>query len=871
MKGQFCAGARVAAYDANNTSIGQGNVTASGVASLSVPSNATVPLHITVGGGQGGSCYWDEAVAAYVSIPAQTVTLNALVPNLQTASASGVGVTFFTELAYQRATSGVPITSLTSSEVQAVNIAVAELFGLAASGVADVLTPPTVIGQNTPRLATSSTAADLYALAVAAMARHAANSMPPNLGPMEVAAQWLSHAAANPASGVAALPEAAGWNAAWAAVTSGASSVLATNVTAPQPPALSGYPLNGPVISFNSALTYINTNGLSGNFTVSGWGGAPPVPLTGSGTFTLGAAVPGTQPDNGSQALQQTQTISGQLSSAGGNLPFGGSATIYLNPVTYAERAISSATYTVYPVFTYPASMRAGNSGLLATATVYSDGFKTPPPLGTEKHSYSVGSDTLSTLLLTFTTDGYDNNNLNIFREQHLYRVALDGAVTPLSIVMVDYGNSGPGAVPFNLNIGISSSAAPPPSPAPAPPPVPEPSPVIPPFVPTPSPTLPLSQSVAYQIDYAHSGQASLTGPITFPNSPAWSVTLGGNISYPLIAGGKVYVLTAGLNGGYGIQLHALNLADGSVAWGPVSISGTYLWAGHAYDHGKIFVVNFDGLLRSFDANTGTHIWSNQLPGQYAFSAPPTAVNGIVYVGGAGIGGTLYAVDETNGAVLWTRAVANGDKSSPVVSNNGLNDGVFVSYPCQVYKFNPLTAASLWHYSGGCSGGGGKTAAYANGLLYVRDWSGVTLGTMIYDAVTGNQVGSLASALIPALTTQTGFYNTAGPVLNSTGSLRAFDPASRNVFPWSFAGDGQLVTAPIVINNQYVIIGSASGNVYAVDGTNNGTLIWTGHAGAAIPGPDEQNVSQPLTGLGAGEGYLVVPAGSKLTVWRMGP
>jgi hypothetical protein len=37
--------------------------------------------------------------------------------------------------------------------------------------------------------------------------------------------------------------------------------------------------------------------------------------------------------------------------------------------------------------------------------------------------------------------------------------------------------------------------------------------------------------------------------------------------------------------------------------------------------------------------------------------------------------------------------------------------------------------------------------------------------------------------------------------------------------------------------------------------------------GSPISGPDEQNVAQPLTGLGAGSGVLVVPAGDVLTAY----
>jgi outer membrane protein assembly factor BamB len=386
-------------------------------------------------------------------------------------------------------------------------------------------------------------------------------------------------------------------------------------------------------------------------------------------------------------------------------------------------------------------------------------------------------------------------------------------------------------------------------------------------FQPTPSPAPPLSQSVTYQIDYAHSGRAVFPYSITFPSNPAWSVALNGAISYPLIADGKIYVTTANPDtggGSGGTSLYALDEQTGDVVWGPVMISGGYRWSASAYDHGKIFVINFDGLLRSFDAATGDPGWSKQLPGnQYWFDSPPTAVNGIVYVGGSGSGGTLYAVDETNGNVLWTAGVANGQQSSPAVSS----DGVFVSYPCQVYKFEPITGESLWHYSGPCQGGGGETSAYANGLLYVRDTILSQINNppspeppgRIYDATTGTQVGTFNADPIPALGTATGFF------LNG-GALQAVNLVSHTVL-WSFAGDGELVSAPIIIN-QVVIVGSRSGNVYAID-AGTGLEIWSRGAGSAIAGSFEGGLNQPPTGLGAGEGYLVVPAGNVLTAWKL--
>ncbi len=365
-----------------------------------------------------------------------------------------------------------------------------------------------------------------------------------------------------------------------------------------------------------------------------------------------------------------------------------------------------------------------------------------------------------------------------------------------------------------------------------------------------------LSQKcVTYQIDLAHSGHATFGLPLAFPGAPTWRVSLSGTVSYPLIANGKVYVL-AGVADSHGAQLYALDLATGGLVWGPVAITGTYQWCGHAYDNGKVFVVNFDGLLWSFDAETGTPGWSIKLPNQYAFTAPPTAANGIIYVGGAGSGGTLYAVDEQNGGVLWMSSVRNGDKSSPSLSD----DGVFVSYPCQVYKFDPFLGSLLWHYDGPCSGGGGKTSVYSSGRLYVRDTASNPDGT-IFNADNGSIVGTFGGngiVPIPAFSATAGFFQ-------MYGTLQSVDPATMHI-NWSFAGDGHLVSAPIVID-QVVIVGSMSGMVYALDATS-GLQVWSGSAGAAISAPDEQN-ALILTGFGAGEGYLVVPAGNSLTGWRI--
>jgi outer membrane protein assembly factor BamB len=367
-----------------------------------------------------------------------------------------------------------------------------------------------------------------------------------------------------------------------------------------------------------------------------------------------------------------------------------------------------------------------------------------------------------------------------------------------------------------------------------------------------------LPEATTYQITIDHAGVTASGGVLALQETPLWSAPLSGASSYPIIAGGRVFVTTAGLPGsgpGYGTQLYAFDAQTGATLWGPLGISGTYFWSGLTYDSGTLFVVNYNGTLNAYDAATGTAKWSApvQLPGQYSFSSPPTASNGIVYVGGAGTGGTLYWVNEADGTVLWTASVENGDNSSPAVGPSG----VYVSYACgQVYDFDLTTAALVWHSAGPCEGGGGRTPVYANGKVYDRNLD------QILDAGTGDVVGSFNAGPAPAVGSTTGYF-----LYN--GTLTATDLAT-NTVQWSFAdttGNGGLVTAPIVVD-QTAIVGSSAGTLYGVN-TQTGHLTWQVATGGYISGPDEQNVSQPLTGLAIADGILVVPAGNSLVAYKI--
>ena len=354
----------------------------------------------------------------------------------------------------------------------------------------------------------------------------------------------------------------------------------------------------------------------------------------------------------------------------------------------------------------------------------------------------------------------------------------------------------------------------------------------------------------AYQVDAAHDGLQT-DSALAPPLAARWTVTLPNAASYPVIAAGKVFVTAAASSGS---TLYALSQADGHVLWQD-AIPGTYAFSAAAYDAGRVFVVNSDGLLQALDPATGAQLWSRQLPGQSSFTSPPSAANGVVYTSGAGSGGTMYAVDEASGALLTTQPVANGDHSSPALSGSG----VFASYACdQAYGFAKTTLAPVWHYSTGCSGGGGKSAVYAGGRVYVRDASA---GNLVLDASNGTNLGSFATgpAVAPAVDATRIFTLSGGALSEQTLAGTA---------GWSFTGDGTLTSAPILLSTpaaEYVVEGSSSGHLYLLD-AGTGTVAWSTTLAAGVAAPDEQNALQ-LTGLGAGQGLLVVPAGNTVTAF----
>jgi len=352
----------------------------------------------------------------------------------------------------------------------------------------------------------------------------------------------------------------------------------------------------------------------------------------------------------------------------------------------------------------------------------------------------------------------------------------------------------------------------------------------------------PASQfSTAYQINPAHSGAITFSTPFAPPLKLAWKQTFPGAVSYPIVAEGMVFVSVANSVSGSPL-LVALNLATGKIVWEKEVAIGAL-----AYDDGRLFFTDMDGPLQAYAAKLGVPLWSTQLPGQLEFNFLPVAQFGSVYAGGDESGTTLYQVDEATGKVGWTQLLAAGGQGAT------LGDGqAYFSIPCDLPAFALSTGKTDWNYYSGCDGGGGTVAAYYDGLVFapgVNLFSGVVL-----NAKTGAVVGSLNGNL-PA------FYGYASFTASSSG-IAAVNIKTGNLF-WQFGTTQKLVGSPIVINST-VFVATATGDILAVN-AKTGKLMQTLSPGL---GGGAGSSYQTVSGLGAGQGYLVAPTGNVLSAYK---
>ena len=162
-----------------------------------------------------------------------------------------------------------------------------------------------------------------------------------------------------------------------------------------------------------AGVSGLATHGMKANLTVSGTVtvSGVAVPLTGTGTLSLAAAVADTF--NGAAAQTQAETVSATVVAGGQSAPYSRTVSDHYDPTTYALLGESSpGEYDVAQTpITFPATVTAGSSGTLGTLSRYTDN-TLGVSLGTVQISYLVKApvDANAPAVVEFTNRFFDTN-----------------------------------------------------------------------------------------------------------------------------------------------------------------------------------------------------------------------------------------------------------------------------------------------------------------------------------------------------------------------------------------------------------------------------------------------------------------------------
>src|SRR3989344_2377078 len=165
-----------------------------------------------------------------------------------------------------------------------------------------------------------------------------------------------------------------------------------------------------------------------------------------------------------------------------------------------------------------------------------------------------------------------------------------------------------------------------------------------------------------------------------------WSKDTGVRVSTsPAIANGKV-IITNQLG-----QVVALDQTNGNQLW--VYATDWSVEVHPKVDNGTVYLGSGDGTFHAIDINTGSARWkfkvgSAQDPGRTNAPILTTAaiLNGKVYFGAENM--HVYALNTTNGALLWARKVNGQSMAETSIVASSQNGGIIIARTILVYSFH---------------------------------------------------------------------------------------------------------------------------------------------------------------------------------------
>ena len=284
--------------------------------------------------------------------------------------------------------------------------------------------------------------------------------------------------------------------------------------------------------------------------------------------------------------------------------------------------------------------------------------------------------------------------------------------------------------------------------------------------------------------------------------------------SSPSVADGVVYF------GSYDQNLYAVDATSGNLLWKHKTSDAVY--STPAIANGVVYFGSNDTHLYAVHAATGDLKWRYETEGSLRSS--PTVANGIVYFGGPHRDGHLYALNASNGQLLWKYEASHGTTFATSVSSATVANGVvyfgltgavgFIgSDSYRMYALNASNGNLLWIYSP--EDHVESSPAVSDGMVYFGSEDrrmyalDASTGKLLWRYKTGN-----TSFTSPAVA--------GGVVYFGSGDnhLYALDASSGNLL-WRYETEDSVKSTPSIADG-VVYFGSDDDHLYAVAASARG-------------------------------------------------
>ena len=207
---------------------------------------------------------------------------------------------------------------------------------------------------------------------------------------------------------------------------------------------------------------------------------------------------------------------------------------------------------------------------------------------------------------------------------------------------------------------------------------------------------------------------AGFVPPPAWPDRPhkAWEAAVGAGHSSPVVAGGRVFVLSRRADDEV---LTAIEIQNGKQAWqqryravyqvNPAAEShGKGPKSTPAVEGGRVFALGINGTLSAFEAATGKPIWRKAFDREFDASSPDfgTATsplvdggNVVAHVGG-NKAGALMALDAASGSLKWQWKGDGPAYASPVLASFGSSRQIVTQSRSNVVGLSAADGSLLW-------------------------------------------------------------------------------------------------------------------------------------------------------------------------------